>query len=64
MEKYQTGGDVGTRTGVESSLSPYAGPYVTEMLGRGMALLLCRIKRTWGHYLLALLVYRHKRLED
>jgi hypothetical protein len=38
MEKYQTGGDVGTRTGVESSLSPYAGPYVTEMLGRGMAL--------------------------
>lgn len=38
MKKYQTGGDVGTRTGVESSLSPYAGPYVTEMLGRGQAL--------------------------
>ena len=35
MEKYQTGGDVGTRTGVESSLSPYAGPYVTEMFGMG-----------------------------
>ena len=29
---------VGTRTGIESSLSNWAGPYVTEMLGRGMAL--------------------------
>jgi hypothetical protein len=34
MEKYQTGGF----TGIESSLSPWAGPYVTEMLGRGQAL--------------------------
>lgn len=34
MEKYQTGGF----TGIESSLSPWAGPYVTEMLGRGRAL--------------------------
>lgn len=25
-------------TGIESSLSPYAGPYVSEMLGKGMAL--------------------------
>ena len=25
-------------TGIESSLSPWAGPYVTEMLGRGQAL--------------------------
>jgi len=29
---------VGNKTGVESSLSPYAGPYVTDMLGRGAAL--------------------------
>lgn len=29
---------VGNRTGVESSLSPYAGPYVTDMLGKGAAL--------------------------
>jgi hypothetical protein len=29
---------VGTRTGVESSLSPYVGPYVTDMLGKGAAL--------------------------
>lgn len=29
---------VGTRTGIESSLSNWAGPYVTEMLGRGQAL--------------------------
>jgi hypothetical protein len=29
---------VGTRTGVESSLSPYVGPYVTDMLGKGQAL--------------------------
>lgn len=29
---------VGTQTGIESSLSNWAGPYVTEMLGRGMAL--------------------------
>ena len=27
-----------TFTGIESSLSPFAGPYVTEMLGRGRAL--------------------------
>ena len=25
-------------TGIESSLSPYAGPYVSEMLGKGAAL--------------------------
>ena len=29
---------VGTQTGIESSLSNWAGPYVMEMLGRGMAL--------------------------
>lgn len=29
---------VGSQTGIESSLSNWAGPYVTEMLGRGMAL--------------------------
>lgn len=29
---------VGTRTGNESALSNYVGPYVTEMLGRGQAL--------------------------
>ena len=29
---------VGTRTGIESALSNYVGPYVTEMLGRGQAL--------------------------
>ena len=28
---------VGTQTGIESSLSNWAGPYVTEILGRGMA---------------------------
>ena len=27
-----------TRTGLESSLSPWAGPYVTDMLGKGKAL--------------------------
>jgi hypothetical protein len=27
-----------SRTGIESSLTQYAGPYVTEMLGRGKAL--------------------------
>ena len=27
-----------TATGLETSLSPYAGPYVSEMLGRGAAL--------------------------
>jgi hypothetical protein len=31
-------GNVGAVAGVESSLSPYAGPYVTDMLGRGQAL--------------------------
>lgn len=30
--------DVGQIAGQESSLSPYAGPYVTEMLGKGAAL--------------------------
>jgi hypothetical protein len=30
--------DVGQIAGVESSLSPYAGPYVTDMLGKGAAL--------------------------
>ena len=29
--------NVGAIAGVESSLSPYAGPYVTEMLGKGEA---------------------------
>ena len=29
---------VGKQTGIESSLSTYAGPYVTEMLGKGQAL--------------------------
>ena len=28
----------GQQTGTESSLSTWAGPYVTEMLGRGQAL--------------------------
>ena len=30
--------DVGVKTGVESSLSSWAGPYVTDMLGKGSAL--------------------------
>ena len=30
--------DVGQIAGQESSLSPYAGPYVTDMLGKGAAL--------------------------
>lgn len=33
-----TSPDTGAATGVESSLSPYVGPYVTEMLGRGAGL--------------------------
>lgn len=33
-----TGSMVGTRTGSESALSNWVGPYVTEMLGRGQAL--------------------------
>lgn len=33
-----TGVDVGTPIGKESSLTSYAGPYVTEMLGKGAAL--------------------------
>jgi len=33
-----TGGGSSTATGVESALSPYVGPYVTEMLGRGQGL--------------------------
>ena len=28
----------GKQTGTESALSTYAGPYVTEMLGRGRAI--------------------------
>ena len=31
------GTDLGTQTGVASSLSPYIGPYATEMLGQGLA---------------------------
>lgn len=42
MYEYQEGGTVdplaGAITGTESSLSSWAGPYVTEMLGRGQAL--------------------------
>ena len=30
------GTDLGTQTGVASSLSPYIGPYATEMLGQGL----------------------------
>jgi hypothetical protein len=33
-----TGVDPGTRTGIETSLTPYVGPYVTDMLGKGAAL--------------------------
>jgi len=33
-----TSGDAGTVTGTESSLSTWAGPYVTDMLGKGWAL--------------------------
>ena len=29
---------IGKKTGLESSLSNWAGPYVTDMLGRGQAL--------------------------
>jgi hypothetical protein len=40
--KTTTGGaantGVGQQTGTESSLSNWAGPYVTDMLGRGQAL--------------------------
>jgi len=38
MKYYQSGGNVGNLTAEESSLSSWAGPYVTEMLGRGAAL--------------------------
>ena len=38
MKRYEAGGEVGDVTGTESSLSTWAGPYVTEMLGRGQAL--------------------------
>lgn len=39
MNRYQTGGTVaGDMLGQSSSLSPWAGGYVTEMLGKGMAL--------------------------
>ena len=33
-----TGNITGTVAGTESSLSNWAGPYVTEMLGRGQAI--------------------------
>ena len=33
-----TSGLVGQQTGTESALSTWAGPYVTDMLGRGQAL--------------------------
>ena len=33
-------------TGIESSLSPYAGPYVSEMLGKARRLLPCLMKPT------------------
>ena len=38
MKRYEAGGEVGDVTGTESSLSSWAGPYVTDMLGRGQAL--------------------------
>ena len=39
MKKYQTGGTTtASMLGQSSSLSPWAGGYVTEMLGKGMAL--------------------------
>lgn len=48
MKRYQTGGPTttasaidplaGAQLGASSSLSPWAGPYVTEMLGKGAAL--------------------------
>ena len=38
MKKYQTGGVASGALGQSSSLSPWAGPYVTEMLGKGAAL--------------------------
>ena len=33
-----TGVPMGTQIGTESALTTYAGPYVTEMLGKGAAL--------------------------
>ena len=41
---FGTSGNVGAIAGVESSLSPYAGPYVTEMLGKVRHYLTCLIK--------------------
>ena len=38
MQKFNTGGTASGMLGQSSSLSPYAGPYVTQMLGKGMAL--------------------------
>ncbi len=38
MQKFNTGGAASGMLGQSSSLSPYAGPYVTDMLGKGMAL--------------------------
>ena len=38
MKKYQTGGVASGALGQSSSLSPWAGGYVTDMLGKGMAL--------------------------
>jgi hypothetical protein len=38
MRKFAAGGAAGTPTGASESLANWAGPYVTEMLGRGQAL--------------------------
>ena len=38
MQKFNTGGTASGLLGQSSSLSPWAGPYVTEMLGKGAAL--------------------------
>ena len=38
MQKFNTGGTASGMLGQSSSLSPYAGPYVTGMLGKGAAL--------------------------
>lgn len=38
MQKFNTGGTANGLLGQSSSLSPYAGPYVSEMLGKGAAL--------------------------
>ena len=38
MQKFNTGGTASGMLGQSSSLSPWAGPYVTDMLGKGAAL--------------------------